>query len=382
MREAVTRFVPPLGILLRSTALLLSLALVGGVLVAWSGVYSVAANRGHWPFFEMFLEFGMRSSVRTHALLIPVPPLEDGNRVRRGAAHYQQGCAPCHGSPAGPSMQVVRAMLPEPSDLDALVPSWKPNELFWIVKSGLKYTGMPAWPAQQRDDEVWDVVAFLRELPDMMPEHYRILAGIDAASQRSVERHASSPDGRAALLESCARCHGSDGRGRDTTAFPRLDLQSEDWLLTQLKAYASGQRASGVMQAATAELTEREMAWLARHYATGQSRPKGSTPSPRPDSAPSSHPDGEALFLNGAPDQGIPACTTCHGGDATMRDRAYPALVGQYADYTKTQLTLYREGNRRSDEAAQLMSTIAARLTPEQIRSVAAYLAAQPAPSR
>ncbi len=96
--------------------------------------------------------------MRTHALGITVPPLDGDDRLRRGAAHYQQGCAPCHGSPAGPSMQVVRTMLPEPSDLKELVPTWKSNELFWIVKNGLKYTGMPAWPTQQRDDEVWDMV--------------------------------------------------------------------------------------------------------------------------------------------------------------------------------------------------------------------------------
>ena len=371
-------FVPPLGMLARCAIVLLVLAAVGGFLTAWSGLYSVAASRGHWPGFELFLKFGMRSSVRTHALLIEVPPLDDTRMIRRGAAHFQQGCAPCHGSPAGASMQVVRSMLPEPSDLEALVPTWKTKELFWIVKNGLKYTGMPAWPAQSRDDEVWDVVAFLRELPGMPPDRYRRLAGFAPGSSPAAERQADRTSGgepaRAALLETCARCHGADGRGRDTTAFPRLDLQGEDWLLAQLQSYAAGHRPSGVMQAATAELSPQETAWLARHYATVAPRDAGRSGG-RSAAFP---PEGEALFLRGAPDQGLPACIACHAAKAEARDRAYPALLGQHAGYTETQLTLYRDGKRRATEPAQLMSTIASRMSGEQIRAVAAYLAAQP----
>ena len=67
-------------------------------------------------------------------------------------------------------------MLPEPPYLGGVVESWKPEQLFWIVKHGLKYTGMPSWPALSRDDEVWSVVAFLQRLPGMKPETYRGLA--------------------------------------------------------------------------------------------------------------------------------------------------------------------------------------------------------------
>ena len=64
-------------------------------------------------------------------------------------------------------------MLPVPPDLGAAVPTWQPNELFWIVKNGLKYTGMPGWAAQGRDDEVWAVVAFLQRWLLTSPERAR-----------------------------------------------------------------------------------------------------------------------------------------------------------------------------------------------------------------
>lgn len=353
-------FIPPFGVLLRSAIVLFIVAAGGGLLVAWSGFYSVAASRGHWPGVDQLLEFGMRSSVRAHALGFTVPHLDDIDRQRRGAAHYQQGCAPCHGSPAGASMQVVRTMLPEPSDLKALVPTWKSNELFWIVKNGLKYTGMPAWPTQDRDDEVWDMVAFLRQLPEMTPAYYRKLAGLDADTSRSAK-----------LLESCVRCHGAEGRGHNTKAFPRLDLQSEEWLLAQLQAYAAGRRPSGVMQTATAELAEADIAWLARHYASNGG--KSGNPA-----APASNSGGEAIFLRGVPEHGVPACIACHSANAAERDPAYPALLGQHAGYIETQLALYRDGKRRMTAEAQLMSTIANRMTDEQMQAVASYLAARP----
>lgn len=367
-------FVPSPGMLARSALILLGLAAIGAVLMAWSGFYSVAASRGHWPGFELFLDFGMRSSVRTHAWGIEVPQLDDENRVRRGAAHFHLGCAPCHGAPSTPPMLATRSMLPEPSNLKVLAPTWKPNELFWIVKNGLKYTGMPAWPTQRRDDEVWDMVAFLLRLPAMTPERYRSLAGLDRVPQQPLHanRPGEGPDRQRTLVEACTRCHGREGRARDTTAFPRLDLQTEGWLLAQMQAYASGRRPSGVMQTATTGLTTPDMTWLARHFASAGGQPAGAV-------VPPSDPAGEAIFLRGAPEHGVPACVACHAADAAARDRAYPALLGQHAGHIERQLALYRDGKRRTTDEAQLMSTIAGRMTDEQVHAVAAYLSSQPA---
>ncbi len=360
---------------------------LGGFLTAWSGLYSVAASRGHWPGFELFLEFGMRSSVRTHALGIQVPSLDDQNRLRRGASHFERGCAVCHGSPDRPSMAVVRSMLPEPSDLKALVPTWKTNELFWIVRNGLKYTGMPAWPALEREDEVWDVIAFLRELPTITPDRYRELAGINGDTPVASERSTDRRHRQDRLLAACSQCHGEDGRGQGT-AFPRLDLQTEDYLLAQLVAFADGQRPSGFMQSATAELTTEELADLARHYAT---MPKVGGPPLGPDPSSKGNleasrqlfpKEGESLFRQGIPEQGLPACVTCHAQKPSDRDRLYPALLSQNAGHTTTQLQLFRLGKRQKTEAARLMSTIAARMTDSQIHAVAAYLAAQPTAAR
>ena len=66
-------------------------------------------------------------------------------------------------------------MTPHPPDLTSTIPGYEPEELFYVVKHGVKFTGMPAWPALQRDDEVWAMVAFLQILPRLNRAAYREL---------------------------------------------------------------------------------------------------------------------------------------------------------------------------------------------------------------
>src|SRR5690606_22829684 len=141
---------------------------VGGALVVASGVVPIKASSGHWAVTRWLLEFASSRSVATHTLGGPPPPaLDDPAPALRGAGHYDTGCRPCHGAPALPSPSIAAAMTPSPPYLPPAVPKWEADELFYIVKHGVKFTGMPAWPAQGRDDEVWAMVAFLVQLPGM-----------------------------------------------------------------------------------------------------------------------------------------------------------------------------------------------------------------------
>jgi Cytochrome C oxidase, cbb3-type, subunit III len=126
---------------------------LGALAFAWSGLGDIAANKGHWPFIERFLDFGMRHAVKRHASGIEVPKLDDPNMIRLGAAHFHRGCAFCHGAPGIPVNPIAKHMLPPPPELAVTMRPWQPNDLFWIVKNGFKYTGMPGWVAIEREDE-------------------------------------------------------------------------------------------------------------------------------------------------------------------------------------------------------------------------------------
>ena len=58
-----------------------------------------------------------------------------------------------------------------------------PQRAFWIVKHGIKMSAMPAWGKTLDDAQIWDIVAFVRKLPDMSPEAYQDLSTRQVSSR-------------------------------------------------------------------------------------------------------------------------------------------------------------------------------------------------------
>lgn len=357
-------------------AILILLGLLGsagGLLFAWLGLAPVAASSGHWPITRWFLHFAMRNAVETRSLGTEVPNLRDPALVLKGAGHYATGCAPCHGAPGESRSLVVQHITPEPPFLPDRISRWQAPELFWIVKNGIKFTAMPAWPARQRDDEVWAVVAFLQEMPAMSPARYEQLAfgaradagpGGEAATDRL--RPLSDPPGPP--LDNCVRCHGERGLGRGSGAFPKLAGQKPDYLLASLRAFARGERHSGIMQAVAAGLNEAAMVDLSKHYAA---RPAGPGGAALPD--PGAVDRGRRLARQGDPKRGIPSCVDCHGPAQEATNPYYPRLDGQYPDYLAQQLRLFQSGRRGGSPYAHVMEVAAEGLDRAQIHDLAAY---------
>ena len=108
--------------LVRSALVVLALA-GAGFLFAWSGLYNVAASRGHWPAVEWVLSFVMSNSVERRALFVEAPLLDDRDMIALGAGHYRTGCAPCHGGASRPPSPITLHMLPPPPDLTGCQPA-------------------------------------------------------------------------------------------------------------------------------------------------------------------------------------------------------------------------------------------------------------------
>lgn len=332
---------------------------LAALVFAWSGLMGVAANTGHWAVTDWFLHYVMRQSVETAALSVDKPAPLDPELIAPAAGHYAQGCAMCHGAPGEARSPSVMAMLPHPPDLTTVIPTWTDKQLFRIVKHGVRFTGMPAWPTQERDDEVWGIVAFLRELPDMDAATYRRLAKSEPVNEAA----ADNPDLRAAI-EGCAACHGADGLGQ-STAVPILAGQSEAYLAASLRAYVEGKRPSGNMQVAAVAVDPDLLDDLARHFAGKPGLGDGSA---------SSDAQGEARSIaeRGLPQRGVPACLSCHGGNANP---LFPTLDGQNADYLARQLRLFRDEKRGGTSYSHLMVPAAKALTDSQIDALADYFA-------
>ncbi|AHL77417.1 cytochrome C [Stutzerimonas stutzeri] len=358
-------------------ALLSVLAGAGGFLLASLGLVAISASSGHWKATGWILHYVMRRAVSTQSMGIEVPPLDDPAWVLKGAGHYHTGCLACHGGPGKKRSLIVQQMTPEPPFLPPRIAHWEPQELFLIVKHGVKFTAMPAWPAPQRDDEVWAVVAFLQALPGMSEQRYRELAlgdrTEDSRGSRTAEGAGTQDDALGPVLADCSRCHGIDGNGRGG-AVPRLTGQSQAYLLGALQAYAGGQRYSGIMQPIAAGLEPSVLKALARHYA----ELPVSTRADEPQASAEALERGRALAERGVPERGVPSCVHCHGPKRSPRNPMYPGIAGQYSGYLKQQLELFTAGQRGGSEYANVMHSAAQRLTPEQMQAVADYYASLP----
>jgi cytochrome c553 len=340
---------------------------LGGFLFAWSGLYSVAASRGHFAVTNALLTFGMRNSVKTHALGIKAPQTYSDDQSTLGAAHFQSGCAYCHGAPGMPASPIAQSMLPPPPDLSKSEQDWRDRELFWIVKHGIKYTGMPAWVAEQRDDEVWAVVAFLKRLPTLDAAGYRELAlgGLSVPPQPG--REIATTEDTSAATSVCARCHGADRRGPKSHLVPVLHGQPAEFLIAALEDYASGRRPSGIMQPLASDLSPGDREQVARYYA-GLAPP--SAPN-RPENAEAVE-RGRELATQGDPNARIPPCASCHSASSL---RVYPRLSEQHAAYIVNRLRNWKQGITSRSETDAIMAPIARSLNEQQINDVAAYFA-------
>jgi mono/diheme cytochrome c family protein len=114
-------------------------------------------------------------SVATRSRDIVVPnDLEDANRISKGASEYAEMCSGCHLAPGMERTEISRGLHPRAPELRRKT-DLTPAEQFWIVKHGVKMTGMPAWGVTHNDELLWDVVAFVRKLPELTPEQYETL---------------------------------------------------------------------------------------------------------------------------------------------------------------------------------------------------------------
>nr|WP_246318953.1 c-type cytochrome [Peteryoungia desertarenae] len=349
--------------------LLAALAAVAcfAVILVWSGLYNVAASRDHLQVTTWMLERVREQSIATQAMGIEAPLLDDDGMVRLGAAHYEAGCVPCHNRPGNAINPIVEGMLPSPPKLTSALEERKPETIYWIVKHGLKYTGMPAWPDQTRDDEVWAVTAFLQTLQRPSDQQYLDLAGVRRISDDVRTEGFASFD----RFTECGRCHDSGRLDTNGDRIPRLSGQSPEYLLRSLREYAGQDRPSGVMEPVAALLDEETMRALVARYA----RVEKSRSVTAPPSDAEQLERGRIIAQRGDPKRGVPACDSCH---AAGRSPQFPRLAGQHADYLVGQLELWQRGGRTGTTYGRIMSHVASRLSADQISDVTSYYQSLP----
>jgi mono/diheme cytochrome c family protein len=164
----------PAATVLATTAVLLVAALLAVVLFVWSGVYDMGADAPHWKPVYFLLDKTLDRSVQTRAAGLQVPAdLTASARVLRGSGNYHAMCVQCHLAPGRTATELSRGLYPAPPELAS-----EPVDAsfaFWVIKHGIKASGMPAWGKSMADGDLWDVVAFLQQMPKLDPAQYQAL---------------------------------------------------------------------------------------------------------------------------------------------------------------------------------------------------------------
>ncbi|AKH98892.1 cytochrome c553 [Hoeflea sp. IMCC20628] len=362
---------------LKATLIWTGIAAIGAVLVVGFGLYNVSARQGHLPGVSWVLHTAYRNAVRLRSPSEDeVPEISAPALIALGRGHYQDACAFCHAMPDQSRSQTALSMLPAPPHITDAVSDWDPQHMYWIVKNGVKMSGMPGWPSTKRDDDVWSVVAFL----DAVKQAERPVSAAETDLAGIVQERDDEADQNsriASIYQSgCGRCHGENGFADGNVLIPRLDTLPAAYIEASLQAYRSGARQSGIMQQAASQLSDEQIFEIAAYIAENGRDVSGEYQTGSLDPALVAR--GDLLAHGGDEKANIPSCISCHGPASRPKSDRFPPLAGQSEVFLREQLTLWKSGIRGGTDRAVMMHEAIPNLTEDDILALAQYYASLP----
>ncbi|SES41847.1 Cytochrome c553 [Tranquillimonas rosea] len=397
-------YLPTPRVALTAVGILAGLGIVGGIaggIVISLGGMNVSARPQHNALVTEMLHYTFKRSVAARSGDIAVPEdLHTEGRVKLGAQHYANVCSKCHGGPGLGQNPVALSMRPRPQHLPSVVDQFDDDELYYILWNGVKFSAMPSWPTDERDDAgIWATVAFLRAMPEMSAEQYSEMV---APTRQQIEDTPVLPYGEIGELAEvsmepkappldeylyaspatgwpdlgmdglpvtrCAACHGTDGAGDATNGeAPNLTTLEPDYIAHTLQEYATGKKPSAIMQTVAANLSNSQIDRLATYYDLLPDVGSGATLSQD-----ASVEAGRVIALNGK-EGAVPSCLTCHDGGETEGSIFVPHLAGQSPVYIKRKLDAYAVAESDGQIGYHPMPFVASNLDAVDRTNLAAY---------
>lgn len=191
------------------TIIILFIVAIGAVVAyAYSGWYDVSVGTGHNAVTKWYLETLRDRSIAARAADIQVPALDDPEMIQAGSLHYDDGCAGCHGKP---DRDPADTFDPRPPALSGHAED--PAAAYWIIQNGIKMSAMPIKGRGHSDEEVWSMVAFLQELPELTADEYEAM--VESARAEGGHEH-SHEEG----ADSGEEAEGEEGHAHETPDDP------------------------------------------------------------------------------------------------------------------------------------------------------------------
>jgi mono/diheme cytochrome c family protein len=167
------------------------LVAVGAGVYVYTGSFNTAATLAPSKTEKEFATFALNKSVAKHAPNRRNPLPATPETFRGGLAHFRENCVVCHGAPGVDPGEIGQGLNPGAPDLTLpRIQARSDGEIFWIVSEGIRMSGMPAFGPTHKENEIWQIVAFLRHLPGITDEEKTQLKG---ATEEREEHHEEAP---------------------------------------------------------------------------------------------------------------------------------------------------------------------------------------------
>jgi len=152
------------------------LVAVGVAAVVYTGSFDTSATVPPSKTERRLATFALDKSVARRAPNRKNPLLGTAEDLRGGLAHFRENCVICHGAPGVDPGEIGQGLNPGAPDLTLpRVQARSDGELYWITSNGIRMTGMPAFSPTHDENEIWQMVAFLRHLPEISDEEKKQL---------------------------------------------------------------------------------------------------------------------------------------------------------------------------------------------------------------
>ncbi|WP_203329173.1 c-type cytochrome [Candidatus Laterigemmans baculatus] len=145
------------------------------LLVLATGVINMGATQEPGPIERSVASLSLNASAALRAPESENPFTGDPAAIETGMMHFRDTCLLCHGAPGIEPEEFARGLNPDPPELSTVLADWSDGELYWLTKHGIRMTGMPAFGPTHSDEDVWRIVAFVRQLSDLTADQRDVL---------------------------------------------------------------------------------------------------------------------------------------------------------------------------------------------------------------
>ncbi|MGD9805367.1 MAG: cytochrome c [Hyphomicrobiaceae bacterium] len=160
------------------------LAVIGGLAIAiglaaalytFGGFFNVSATMEDPAPVAWALQKVRTASIARRENINPPISVDDATTIREGAKSYAQlGCANCHGGPGVEWAKFSEGLNPSPPDLNEVAKAESASHIFWVIKNGIRMTGMPSFgKVGTPDTQLWQIAAFVKKMPNVSETDYK-----------------------------------------------------------------------------------------------------------------------------------------------------------------------------------------------------------------